>query len=98
MTFKGDPRTSTQAWKTLAASIRARDLNICYLCRGVATEVDHVTPRAEGGTDDPANLRAICVPCHRHKSAAEGARAAAAAEKNRPKLARPPERHPGLLP
>ena len=37
----------------------------------VATEVDHITPRAEGGTDDPANLQSICYECHVAKTLAE---------------------------
>lgn len=32
---------------------------------GLAWEVDHIKPVAEGGTDDPRNLRLLCVPCHR---------------------------------
>jgi len=34
----------------------------------VMLEVDHVTPRCEGGTDDPANLTTACAPCNRGKS------------------------------
>lgn len=30
--------------------------------------VDHVIPRAEGGTDDPANLVSSCAPCNLGKS------------------------------
>jgi 5-methylcytosine-specific restriction endonuclease McrA len=33
-------------------------------CGERATTVDHITPRAEGGTDDPSNLRALCRPHH----------------------------------
>ncbi len=40
-----------------------------------ATAVDHIVPRAQGGTDDQGNLAAICDPCHRDKAAAEAARA-----------------------
>jgi 5-methylcytosine-specific restriction protein A len=36
----------------------------------VATEVDHVLPRSEGGTDDQANLQPICHPCHVAKTVA----------------------------
>lgn len=28
-------------------------------------EVDHIRPVIEGGTDEPLNLRLLCVPCHR---------------------------------
>ena len=36
-----------------------------------AVQVDHVTPLAEGGSDDVANLQALCASCHAMKSAAE---------------------------
>jgi 5-methylcytosine-specific restriction endonuclease McrA len=28
-------------------------------------DVDHIIPVADGGTDDPENLRLLCIPCHR---------------------------------
>jgi 5-methylcytosine-specific restriction endonuclease McrA len=35
------------------------------LCLAPATQVDHITPRSEGGPlFDPANLRAACMPCN----------------------------------
>lgn len=34
-------------------------------CTLPATDVDHVRPRAQGGTDDESNLQALC---HRHHS------------------------------
>lgn len=37
----------------------------------VAHEVDHITPLADGGTDDPANLRAINRECHKRKTGLE---------------------------
>lgn len=30
-------------------------------------EIDHIVPRARGGTDHPSNLRALCRPCNRRK-------------------------------
>ncbi len=30
-------------------------------------EVDHIMPRARGGTDDVANLQLLCPPCNREK-------------------------------
>ena len=40
-----------------------------------ATEVDHIVPVAEGGTDDPSNLQAINKVCHKRKTKLdEGAR------------------------
>ncbi|MFD4120344.1 HNH endonuclease [Alcaligenes faecalis] len=40
-----------------------------------ASEVDHIIPKAEGGTDDPSNLSAIHPDCHKRKTLAESARA-----------------------
>lgn len=37
----------------------------------MASEVDHIKPKAKGGTDDLCNLRAICTPCHRDKTTKE---------------------------
>jgi 5-methylcytosine-specific restriction endonuclease McrA len=34
----------------------------------VALEVDHVVPRANGGTNDIENLAAACVECNAGKS------------------------------
>lgn len=42
-----------------------------------ATIADHITPKAEGGTDDRSNYQGICHPCHVAKTAAEAARARA---------------------
>lgn len=60
------------AWRKLRLHILARD---CYLCqcdecakRQVplpANEVDHITPKAQGGTDDEQNLRAVNPDCHK---------------------------------
>ncbi|MFB9248529.1 HNH endonuclease [Sphaerisporangium melleum] len=55
--------------------------------------MDHVKNAASGGTDEFDNLKAMCEPCHRVKSSAEGGRAKAAKQGRRQ---RPPERHPGL--
>lgn len=53
--------------------IRDRILNasdVCYICgKPGADSVDHVIPKARGGTDDPSNLRpAHLHPCNRAKS------------------------------
>lgn len=68
------------AWDKLRLQILQRD---CYICRcsecqpagktfptriRPATEVDHVIPKAKGGTDDPGNLAAINADCHRRKT------------------------------
>lgn len=34
-------------------------------------EVDHIVAVKDGGTDDPANLRLLCLPCHHEITAAQ---------------------------
>lgn len=54
----------------------------CEKCGGRGRlEVDHVLPRAQGGTDDRANLMVLCVGCHAEKSAAENSARKASAAK-----------------
>lgn len=60
---------STRRWRKLRAYVLERDLNRCRvpdedgrICGAVATDAGHIIPKAEGGTDCPANLRAECEP------------------------------------
>lgn len=53
-----------------------RDHGLCQPCKAagrvtIAKAVDHITPKARGGTYDLANLRAICDPCHTAKTNAD---------------------------
>lgn len=52
---------------------------LCVRCAAqhritAATRRDHIVPLAEGGTEDPSNLQALCDPCHDAKTAAEARR------------------------
>lgn len=38
-------------------------------CDGVWIQVDHIKPKALGGSDDPSNLTTACSPCNSGKSA-----------------------------
>jgi 5-methylcytosine-specific restriction protein A len=63
----------------LRIPILKRDHYLCQTCLRdqritSAHSVDHIVPKAEGGSDDPANLEAICMPCHRVKTQAESNR------------------------
>lgn len=67
------------AWDKLRALILARDCGLCQVCAAaglvtLAHAVDHVKPKAEGGTDDESNLQAICKACHLDKTAEEAKR------------------------
>jgi 5-methylcytosine-specific restriction endonuclease McrA len=65
----------TPAWRALRLAILQRDRYSCCDCRrlvyGLAAQVDHITPRAEGGSDDPANLVTRCNACHARKTLEE---------------------------
>jgi HNH endonuclease len=58
--------------KRLRYEILSRDQFACRYCGSRAPDavlvVDHVTPRALGGTDDPTNLVAACRDCNSGKS------------------------------
>lgn len=63
------------AWDKLRLRILARDCGLCQ-CREckrldrirLATQVDHIVPKAKGGTDDESNLQAINAECHARKT------------------------------
>lgn len=63
-------------WDKLRIKILHRDRHLCQSClRGgiasAASIVDHIVPKAHGGTDAPENLEAICRDCHAKKTATE---------------------------
>jgi len=71
-------RLGARPWRRLRIMIfvRARGLCECEECRRLnrlraASEVDHIVPLWQGGSDDPVNLQAISVECHRAKSERE---------------------------
>lgn len=41
----------------------------CYYCGGIATQIDHYTPLARGGTHTIENLRPACASCNHRKGA-----------------------------
>src|SRR5688572_1405021 len=61
-------------WQQLRTQILERD---CYLCQCseckasgrvlLASQVDHVMPKSQGGSDDASNLAAVSVECHKRK-------------------------------
>ena len=67
------------AWDRLRLTILKRDRHLCQPCNAngrtsAATSVDHITPKAKGGTDDPTNLQSICSECREAKDAADRGR------------------------
>lgn len=63
-------------WDLIRPRILMRD---GYLCQdhkrrnigAAATHVDHIIPKALGGTDDDDNLESLCASCHWKKTATE---------------------------
>ena len=57
------------AWSRIRLTALVRDRYRCQLaipgiCTTVATEVDHIRPRAVDGDDSMDNLRSVCHRCH----------------------------------
>jgi len=47
---------------------------LCVMCEAegrteVATELDHIIPVSEGGSDNPDNVQGLCTKHHRSKTA-----------------------------
>jgi 5-methylcytosine-specific restriction protein A len=68
-------------WDVTRAAIMKRDAGLCQPCLQATPErvtrayaVDHIVNKAEGGTDDESNLRAICRACHKAKTQEESKR------------------------
>ncbi|MCC5855131.1 MAG: HNH endonuclease [Idiomarina sp.] len=63
-------------WVKLRRLILERDDNLCIHCLSLgryteATHVDHIVPKAKGGTDGEDNLQSLCKSCHEAKTARE---------------------------
>ena len=64
------------AWSKLRLKALERDRHLCQMClkRGVyttATDVDHIVPLAQGGSDAMENLQSLCHECHKQKTCQE---------------------------
>lgn len=67
-------------WRKIRDAVIASE-PLCRTCtekgrQRLATQVDHVIPKAKGGTDDVSNLRPLCRPCHDDKTQEDAGRRA----------------------
>jgi 5-methylcytosine-specific restriction protein A len=65
-------------WQQRARRVLVRDGYLCRLryadiCLGKASQVDHIVQPEAGGTNDLANLRAVCRRCHARRTGRQGA-------------------------
>ena len=75
---KGRPSASARGygakWRKLRRHVLSLD-PMCRVCkREIATEVDHINRKADGGSDDVENLQGLCYDCHKVKTLRENAR------------------------
>lgn len=60
----GEPKT----WRDIRLVALYRDDYLCQICqKAVATEADHIWPKALGGPDTLENAQAACLACNRSK-------------------------------
>ncbi|MEV8214994.1 HNH endonuclease signature motif containing protein [Leifsonia sp. NPDC077715] len=90
-------------WPAIVMFVLRRDRHRCQRvredtgkkCGRHANQVDHKIRPADGGTDHPSNLQALCEWHHQRKSSSEGGTASAIARRARRDAAKP--LHAGLL-
>lgn len=63
-------------WDKARKRALERDKGLCQVCAKagrvtLATEVDHINPRAKKGDHSLDNLQSICNQCHKRKTAEE---------------------------
>ena len=58
-----------RSWQKLREAILARDPTCRHCGLAPSTDVDHIKPKRDGGSDHPANLQGLCHRCHSRKTA-----------------------------
>ena len=54
-------------WRIIRQRILKRDEYMCGYCGATASQVDHIIPSCQGGTEVESNLLAACAPCNLRK-------------------------------
>lgn len=67
---------NSREWYRLRRQVLLRDSYQCQTCGRVCANkgeahVDHITPKARGGADEPSNLQTLCASCHSRKTLRE---------------------------
>jgi 5-methylcytosine-specific restriction endonuclease McrA len=64
-------RARGNAFEPVRMAVAERDNWTCQECGRPVTRrdlhIDHVVPRAAGGSDEPSNLQVLCEPCNLKK-------------------------------
>ena len=69
---KDDSFYHSSRWRGFKNWYKSKFPMICSVCRGRATELDHITPIEEGGAElKKENIQPLCKPCHSRKTMTE---------------------------
>lgn len=68
-----DKRLRGRAGVARSLRVKAKANYQCQKCDKLTPELeaDHIIPLCLGGKDDESNMQALCIDCHREKSAGE---------------------------
>jgi 5-methylcytosine-specific restriction protein A len=76
-------------WRKLRAKLLVAHPYCAWCGSTEKLSIDHIVPRAAGGTDDPSNLRVLCFRCNTRRR--RGWEGGGDASKRLPEMTTPPE-------